>query len=645
VFEDLLERVRGEISGERALESVRSLAGFHRIQGSPGYDEAADWLRGEAERVGLEITSEQVAGDGVSRRLGTLMPEGWECHGARARVWEDGRCDVLADWEGCRLAIIQRSAPAAGRFPLVALEDGTEETHYEGRDVRGAVVLTSGDVRRVHELAVVERGAAGLLADGRRLTPPVREAHHDRDSLAYTSFWWAEDEPRGWGFVLSPASGERLRGRLALGARLEVEVAIDTRFFATRLPLLSTRLFPPGPEAPSAEILVVAHLCHPQPGANDNASGVAAALEAARALAACSRRGALGPLRRAIRFLWVPEITGTCAWLAGDPFRAGRVAAALDLDMVGEDQEACGSTLLLEHPPVFAGSFAEELLRAIRWHAQDWVTSYSGPGHFSLARLAEVPYSGGSDHAVLVDPAVGVPCPLLIQWPDRFYHSSLDTPERCDPRSLALAARCAATYAGFLAGAGEREIAWLGELVARGARRRLLEAAGGEPAGRRLEAERVRGQAALSSLTRLGAAPSTLRGAARALDGFCRSEGHLQHDEVRRSGPAAGGPRVARLQRGPLDPQRHLLAGWRGLSRSEREEFRRFEAGVPGGPTLLEVAWYACDGRRTLDEVAHLVWLETGHHLPGTLERFLAWAVRLGLAGPAGEDEAVEVGT
>src|SRR6185369_16691866 len=99
----------------------------------------------------------------------------------------------------------------------------------------------------------------------------------------------------------------------------------------------------------------------------------------------------------------------------------------------------------------------------------DWVTSFSGPGHYGLVRHAEVPYSGGSDHAVFVDPSIGVPCPLLIHWPDRYYHSSYDTADRVDPRALALSVRCAATYAWTLATTGADEAAALAELVARGA--------------------------------------------------------------------------------------------------------------------------------------------------------------------------------
>src|SRR5439155_1242169 len=210
--------------------------------------------------------------------------------------------------------------------------------------------------------------------------------------------------------------------------------------------------------------------------------------------------------------------------------RAAQLVAGVNLDMVGESQELCGSTFLIEHPPCFAASFAEELLGRIRAEAVDWVRSYSGPGHYSLVRMAEVPYSGGSDHAVLNDPQVFVPCPMLIQWPDRFYHSSHDTPDKTDPRSLELAVRCAATYAA------------------------------------------------------------------------------------------------------PLESQRHLVGGVGAQDRAERERFRRLELDTPNAATLFELAWYACDGARTVQQIAGLVWLETGADAGQAIAEFFEWTARRGLS-------------
>ena len=36
------------------------------------------------------------------------------------------------------------------------------------------------------------------------------------------------------------------------------------------------------------------------------------------------------------------------------------------------------------------------------------------------------------------------------------------------------------------------------------------------------------------------------------------------------------------------------------------------EGALPGGRTTMELAWSACDGGRTLEELAHMVWLESG---------------------------------
>ena len=84
MYEPLLEVVRRACDGERTLADVRALATFHRIQSSPGYDAAADWLEGAIRAAGLEPERVHVAADGRTRHLGFPMPEGWRCGHARA---------------------------------------------------------------------------------------------------------------------------------------------------------------------------------------------------------------------------------------------------------------------------------------------------------------------------------------------------------------------------------------------------------------------------------------------------------------------------------------------------------------------------------------------------------------------------------
>ena len=634
MYERLLEAVRRECDGERALADVRAISRFHRIQASPGYDAAADWLERAIREAGLEPERVNVRADGRTRHMGFPMPEGWRCRSASAALHGARGEEELADFARSPLSIVQRSAAAQGRHPLVALGSLDE---LDGTDVRGKAVLVSAPVQRAHERAVVERGAAGLLTDGRRLMPPVRTDAHDRDSLAYASFWWAGDRPRGWGVVVSPARGAELRERLAAGERLDVDVSFDCERYVGEFSLLTARM----PGALPGEVLVTAHLCHPQPGANDNASGAAAALEVARVLAALAARREWGEPRRSVRFLWMPEFTGTYAWQALRPEAVRATIAAINLDMVGESQADCGSTFLLEHAPHFLGSFADELLGRIRTAAQDWVSDFSGAGHYSLARLADVPYSGGSDHALWLDPSAGVPCPMLIQWPDRYYHSDLDTPERCDPSSLALAVRAAATYAGFVAAAGAAETSWLVGLIARGGRRRLLSALDRSAERGSALAERERGQRALASVHRLAlglgpsdaivrALASDLPLAAEELEGFWESEiapSLERRDPVRLPAP---GRVPRRLNRSLPPPMRWLAEGWERLGEPARARLLGLEAAVPGGATALDLAWFACDGTRGVGEIASVLAREGWSVEPAELDEWFDLAAALG---------------
>jgi hypothetical protein len=216
---------------------------------------------------------------------------------------------------------------------------------------------------------------------------------------------------------------------------------------------------------------------------------------------------------------------------------------------------------------------------------------------------------------------------MLIQWPDRYYHSSHDTPDQCDPRSLALAVRCAATYAGFLAAAGTAERLWVAAITRRDAQVRLLRALDDEHPARAVARERVRAASALASLARLHLGDAEIGEARRAWESFAAREAPPSTDT-----PApADGQRPRRLQRGMLDFQRHLVRDWDRLPAADREAWRRLERTRPELATAFDLAWFACDGRRTIAEIGHLVELETGGADPSALRSFFEWTEKLGI--------------
>jgi hypothetical protein len=62
-------------------------------------------------------------------------------------------------------------------------------------------------------------------------------------------------------------------------------------------------------------------------------------------------------------------------------------------------------------------------------------------------------HSGGSDHHVFVDSTIGVPCIMLLQWPDLYYHTSMDTIDKVSPESLKRVGWITTTAALILANA------------------------------------------------------------------------------------------------------------------------------------------------------------------------------------------------
>lgn len=650
--------IRRAYRPEAAHRHVTALSTFHRIQGSPGFRAAAEYVAGQLAAAGLQVTTKRYPADGVARFWSTPSFLEWACERATLeRLDGNGAStETLCDFAAVPISLIQRSIPAQGEFEVVAPggKGGKDETDYDGLDVRGKIVLTSAPVTVVQEVAVRRLGAAGILFDG--MKAGGRSELDLPDARQYTSFWWAgATAPDGWGFVVSPRQGQALRARLADGKPVRVRVQIASRFYAGTFEVVDALI--PGSDAAAQEVLLVSHLCHPQPGAHDNGSGAAALIETAATLARLIADGALPQPRRGIRFIWPPEMTGTFAWLAEHEIdvAAGRYIAGLNLDMVGADQGQTGSAWQLVDLPQAAAGFADHLLA---WLREPFLGGEAFGGGLAPCRHEETPFSAGSDHYILSDPTVGIPTPMLIQWPDKFYHTSADTPDRVSPDSLGRSGALAAVYACWLATAGEREAGWLARLMlarfATQAGRRAMQAAeaarGADSAGRakrrhdherasRFHSERM--VVALESLIRLApeaavqlpAWRAAALAAAQEQDAWACAEIGGEHEPAPAAAAAAWRREAAgliprRLVPGPLDVAMILQADAGRLlptywELGDRAGGRFYEHG-----TLLQ---YWADGRRTIAEIAHLAEIETGQPADELVLRYFKLLAEAGM--------------
>jgi hypothetical protein len=670
----LIELFRESISGQAALRDLAEIISHHRIQSSPGFREAARFCLTRLRDAGIPAEILSFPADGVAEFWGHPLPQEWNAQAAVLRlVAPEKEARVLADYREEKISLIQRSlsTPADGvEAAVVVMEDGEEEEEYQGLDLGGKIVLTRGNLNRVRQLAVGRFGAIGIIYDGMREAPPVRPLLGLPEARQYTSFWWEttgdETPTRCFGFVLSPQEGERLRRLVRKetheGRAIRVHACVDASFYAGHHEVVEA--FIPGEIA--EEVWLIAHLCHPQPSANDNASGAATLLEVARAITWLITEGRLPKPYRGIRFLLPPEMNGTYAYLATHEAYIPKVVAALNLDMVGEDQAKCGSTLLLTGAPLSSPSLSDDLLALILDAVAAEGKNFMGVGAYPLFRWAETPFSGGSDHYILADPTVGIPCPMLIQWPDRFYHTTADTLDKVDPEMLARVGTAAATYLWWLASASLREAAWLGQaMVARaeahlGKLRQvwldklLAQAPSPTPEEqiaaldtlqRRLDLIVTHRRESLKLLQRLAgenrlaasaawdadiitAGQRELGRASAALSDLFDLE-EIPQPEQRRLDKVEGKAQNLiphRTLRGPFPINARLPR----LSPEEREEAYRLlkEHGYSPVPLL---AMYWTNGERTLLEIADLVELESGQRKMEVLVSYYELLEKLGL--------------
>ena len=368
----------------------------------------------------------------------------------------------IADLKDVPASLCSGSVTSDATAELVYVGPGNRENYYQGKDVKDKIVLVNGSPEMARRLAVEKFGAKGLI--GYASSHP----EWDPDEVGWSSIRVGEKEKPTFGFVVSTRQGEDLRNALERGTVIEVRAVCRTQQVPYKEQMVSALL--PGKDFPDQELVFTGHLFEgfAKQGANDDASGCVAILETARTLKKLIDDGKIPPLRRSIRFLFVPEISGTAAYIEKFPAIAKRFFANINEDMVGEALIKNRSFFNLEKSPYSLPSYLGDVLESIvRWvgETQKESEEFSGfeipiesptgtrdPFYYAVTR-----FTGGSDHIVFVDGGVRVPAVMFICWPDMWYHTSGDTPDKSDPTQLKRVTVIGAAAAAFLANAGPDE--------------------------------------------------------------------------------------------------------------------------------------------------------------------------------------------
>ena len=446
-----MDEIIGESSGETALNHAIEMVGYQRNRPASEYGTAtfreAEYVFGKLKEYGLsDVKIERFEGG-----------ETWD--GIKGELWEiSPNKTKLADYDDIALSLVQGSQPADVTAELIWVEEGREQD-FEGLDVKGKIVVSSSSVSRVHNIAV-QKGAVGVLAFGssRELTAPL--AIPASGIYGYNA---------SFGFYLTPREGYKLRDRLLNGENIKVHAQVDSQMLPYDLQVPTC--FIPGKNPEAGEIIFSAHIFegYTKQGGNDNVSGSAVILEVARMLHQMIQEKRLEQPERGIRFIWVPEYSGTIPWVNAHKNILESTLCNINLDMVGLHLKSNNSFFslmrttfgnphyindVMENYFVYMGEVNREILanRSNKTIANQ-IIAPSGTDDAFYYQIEQ--HYGASDHEVFNHWSTHVPGVMLITWPDMFYHTSEDLPNKLDPTQLKRAAIIAAAGAYTVATADE----------------------------------------------------------------------------------------------------------------------------------------------------------------------------------------------
>ena len=471
------DAIRTAYSGERAYETVAYLDRFVRWPGNSGFDAAIDHLAERLATAGYRPEDEAPPGTRLTYRIESYPMDrpAWEPVDASLAIEGVTEPVLVFDSNRNMLATYSHATPPGGIVAELIVAQTGSAAELDSLDVRDKVVFADGSLSRLYRSAVLERGAAGVIAYE---LPEYLQPETNDQAIQFRGIPYG-DTP-GWGIALSYSARERLHDALRRGA-VRVQVVSDVRWTdpsVERTIIAEIR----GVAVPDERFVFSAHV--QEPGANDNASGVGAQMEMARVAAALLDQGAISP-ERSITFLWGDEIRSTRRFVEQDSVRAADIRWGMSLDMVGEDTDKTGGTFLIEKMPDPSAIWTRGDESHTEWGDRPLTKSDMMPHYLNdivLNRALEQastsdwvvrtnPYEGGSDHVPFLQ--AGIPSVLLWHFTDRFYHTDRDRLEMVSADELKNAGVTAlATALTLVSADGKRARSLVAEVLA-AARSRL----------------------------------------------------------------------------------------------------------------------------------------------------------------------------
>ena len=433
----ITDELAGEASGERAMNHIIEMGAYIHNRPSTeysGFFSETEYVMGKLKEYGLEGA------------LVNKYPGGSTWDGIKATLWEvSPGISKIADYNDLPAMLASGSTNTDVTAELVWIGEGRQED-IEKAGVEGKIVVTSGSIAMVHALAV-PKGALGVISyeSPRPLEVPLAIPITGIGSRRGSS-----DSNTKFGFLLPPREGIILRDRLLGREKIKVHAVVEVQTLDYDLEV--TECIIKGTDPSAGEVIFSAHLFEGfvKMGANDNISGSAAILEIARMLNTMINDGRIARPERTIRFIWVPEFSGTGPWVTEKKELMKRTLCNINLDMVGLWLKESNSFLCMHRTTYGNPHYLNDVMEnyynyvglgnraglAVSGRAGFMKRIVAPSGSDDPFYYAIDDHYGSSDHEVFNDWGVQVPGIMMITWPDLYYHTSQDIADKCDPTQL-----------------------------------------------------------------------------------------------------------------------------------------------------------------------------------------------------------------
>jgi len=454
MHEKILELIDREFSASRALDHAIAIYRWDRTMDNRNFHRSAEYCAEELRRAGLDdVRVIESPADGRTANGDLVMPKAWEVDGATLAIVSPSEAEtVLASFIEEPLSVSTFSAPTppegieADVLPLDGLAEG---------DVKGSVVFgnNGGQIAKA-----LKSGAAGYITSSISTEPHVRDSNDVPDARGWDHAYSLQpaNEGRKFGFVITPRQGRGLEDLVARcrrdGKRVRVRAYVKSRLFDGSVPMVTATIR--GSAEPEREVILDSHLY--EPGALDNASGCGILLESARVLMKLISEGKLRRPGRTIRFFFGMEFHSISAYATANLKAIQNVVGAFYVDSLGGSPQKTGAPYLLIQNHDAIASYTDALLEEITRKRFEKANPY--------LRLIIRPF-WGNDPAVANDPMIGMQMTSLIQHPNKYYHTSQDTPGLLTKEDFKAVGPIPATFAYFVANLSSLDAVWLTAMV------------------------------------------------------------------------------------------------------------------------------------------------------------------------------------